>query len=166
MSQISKLLDKEVVLAAERGLELLGKNGALAKKLQAIIAAKEHGITLVAEVFGVTRATLTAWIKSLKYGTLEDLLPKPKTPRKSLLSPAQKQIIKQWIATNPKLTIAALRLKIAEDLQVNVSQATAHRLLKNLGFSYITPRPRHYKQDPTLQEEFKKKSTRARKGSP
>lgn len=39
---------------------------------------------------------------------------------------------------------------------IEVSKSTAHRLMQKLGFSYITPRPVHNKQDKNKQEEFKK----------
>ena len=39
------------------------------------------------------------------------------------------------------------------------TKSTVHRIMKKLDFSYITPRPKHYKQDPNDASEFKKKST-------
>ncbi|CAG5057162.1 unnamed protein product [Parnassius apollo] len=41
-------------------------------------------------------------------------------------------------------------------LAIKVSESTARRLMKKLGFTYITPRPADYKQDKNKQEEFKK----------
>jgi hypothetical protein len=48
MARPSKLLDEEVVNRANEGLKKLGKSGLVAKKLQAIIAAKKYGITKAA----------------------------------------------------------------------------------------------------------------------
>ncbi|MGL9681868.1 MAG: helix-turn-helix domain-containing protein [Wolbachia sp.] len=39
---------------------------------------------------------------------------------------------------------------------IKISKSTARRLMKKLGFTYITPPPVHYKQDQNKQEEFKK----------
>jgi len=49
-----------------------------------------------------------------------------------------------------------LRLRIANELLINFSKSSVHRLIKKLEFSYITPRPVHYKQDKSRHEEFKK----------
>ena len=39
---------------------------------------------------------------------------------------------------------------------LNVGKSTVHREMQKMKFSYITPRPVHYKQDKEKQEEFKK----------
>jgi hypothetical protein len=41
-------------------------------------------------------------------------------------------------------------------MNVKLSNATTHRIMQKLEFSYITPSPRHHKQDPKLRGEFKK----------
>ncbi len=46
---------------------------------------------------------------------------------------------------------------ILENMNVKLSSATAHRIMQRLDFSYITPRPRHHKQDSEMS--FKKKSS-------
>jgi transposase len=43
---------------------------------------------------------------------------------------------------------------------INISRSTVHRAMKSVGFSYITPRQNHYKQDKKVTEDFKKKSTK------
>lgn len=64
--------------------------------------------------------------------------------------------MKAWIQGNPNITIKELRLQIQSELGKEVSKSTAHNLIKELGFAYITPRPRHHKQDKLAQSEFKK----------
>ena len=49
MARISKLLDDQVVLIATEGLKKIGNSGLVARKLQAIISSKKHGITKTAE---------------------------------------------------------------------------------------------------------------------
>ena len=39
---------------------------------------------------------------------------------------------------------------------LDVSKSTVHRAMKDNGFSYITPRQNHYKQDKKVTEDFKK----------
>jgi transposase len=163
MAQSSKLLDKTVVEIAKKELQKLGKSGKIAIKLQALIAASTHGITKVADILGYTRATITSWIKLLKSGDVSALNDKPKTPRRSLLTEEQKQMIGEWIKEDSNITILGLCAKVKENIGITISKSTMHRIMQKLNFSYITPRPKHYKQDVERQEEFKKKSTTTNK---
>jgi len=67
-------------------------------------------------------------------------------------------VIEEWIASDAMITSKALMIKIKEFFGISVSVMTAHRIIKRLEYSYITPRPRHYKQEQDKVEEFKKKS--------
>ena len=42
---------------------------------------------------------------------------------------------------------------------IEASKSTIHRAMKEVGFSYITPRKNHYKQNKEEAANFKKKST-------
>ena len=71
MSRTSKLLTKETVEIAESNLLRLGKAGAVAVKLRAIISANKYGITTESKCFGITKSTLISWIKHVKNESLE-----------------------------------------------------------------------------------------------
>lgn len=157
MTQISKLLSDEVVLLAQSGLKRLGNIGVIAGRLQIILAAKQHGITDVCRIHGISRTTLTDWIRRLKNGTVDDLRNKPKKPQSPLTM--HETTIKEWIENNPNITAKELIIKIREELGITIGQTAVRRVIKKLNFSYITPRPQHHKQDKTLHEEFKKKSS-------
>ena len=157
MARTSKLLTEKVVKEAQAGLETLGQNGLIAIKLRAIISAQKYGITTVADIFGTTKATLISWIKRLDE-SIEHLQIQSGRGRKSLLTPEQEKLVQGWIAGNSQLTIDHLKIKIEKELGKTLGRSTVHRLMKKLSFSYITPRPRHYKQDPATFEESKKKS--------
>ena len=155
MSQVSKILDDSTILAAASWLEELGTNGALANKLKALLAVKEHGITEVAKIFCVTRGTLTSWIKLVKNGSSpDDLMSKPKAPRKSLLAAAERMVVKGWLQENGNLIIEAVRLKILQTWGIAISKSSVHRLIQQLDFAYITPRPQHHKQDQKTHAAF------------
>lgn len=159
MARTSKLLTKEIASAAESSLEELGKNGIVAIKLMAIISAHKYGITRVAQVFDITKMTLLSWIKHFGKESAERLKVQPGRGRKHLLKEEQEQVIQAWISQDSQITVDHLKQKIYESFGVTLSRATAHRLLKKLNLSYITPRPIHYKQDRSSLEEAKKKST-------
>jgi transposase len=155
--QISKLLNDLVVSKAKLGFKKLGKHGIVASRLQIILAAKDHGITGVCRVHGISRTTLTDWIKRLSVGGMDALENKPKRPQ-SLLT-EHETTIKKWIEANHNITVRELLIKAKEKLGVSVSQTAMRRVIKKLNFSYITPRPQHYKQDNRLHSDFKKKSS-------
>ncbi|OAM06106.1 MAG: hypothetical protein TV41_04395 [Wolbachia endosymbiont of Dactylopius coccus] len=66
--------------------------------------------------------------------------------------------IERWIEENPNITIKEAKIRILEEFGLNMGKSTVHREMQKMKFSYITPRPVHYKQDKESQEEFKKKS--------
>ena len=163
MARISVFLTDEVVLSATEGLKKLGKAGLVARKLQAIIAAKKYGISKTADFYAVTKKTLIQWVKELKQESIEVLEIQVGRGRKPLVNETQEAEIKKWISENCNITINQLRLMILENMSINLSSATVHRIMQRLKFSYITPRPRHRKQDQNLKDEFKKKSSYRRK---
>ena len=109
---------------------------------------------------GRGNTTLAFWIKSLRNGSISDLKPKPKATRLVLLGEVEKKIILKWLGKDPNLTIKKIRLLIKKEMRIEVSKSTVHRLIKKSGFSHITARPIHYKQDKEKLEEFKKNSDR------
>ncbi len=157
MPKTSKLLDDSIILRAHEGLNELGKSAIISRKLQAIIAARTHGISKVASVYNVTNKTLTSWIRALKNGSWTDLLPKAKATRVVILNGSVGKVVQEWLNNDPNLTIKKIRLMVKKELKIRASKSTVHRLIKQLGFSHITARPLHYKQNKESIEEFKKK---------
>jgi transposase len=157
MAQVSKLLTDDLVAKAKFDLKKLGRYGLVAAKLQIIIAAKEHGITGVCKIHGISRTTLTDWIKKFNREEVKALVNKSKKPR----SPLSEHLgtLKKWVEKDSNITAKELVIKIEEELEIKTSMSSVYRLLNKLKFSYITPRPKHYKQDSSKQEEFKKKSS-------
>ena len=141
----------------------MSRSNIIARKLQAIIAAKKYAISKTADFYAVTKKTLIQWIKELKQESIEALEIQVGRGRKPLVTEAQEAEIKKWISENCNITINQLPLMILENMSINLSSTTVHRIMQRLKFSYITPRPRHHKQDQNLKDEFKKKSSYRRK---
>ena len=47
-------------------------------------------------------------------------------------------------------------MRLHEEFGISVSDATIYRVLKELGFSHVSARPKAYRQDPEAIEVFKK----------
>lgn len=160
------LLDDVTVKIAKENLKQLGNYGTRSVKLKAVIAAKDHGIGLTAEVFDVNRKTLTSWVKEVNANNIDKLAVQPGRGRKPKFNEGHKAKVASWLNNEPTITIDKLLKMISSKFKLEVSRATVHRLMKELQFAYITPRPLHYKQDKAQQSEFKKKAINHRKRKP
>jgi len=159
MGNKSKLLNADVVALASRELKKLGSYGYISRKLCAVIASSKYSITEVAKIYDISKGTLISWIKSIKDNNLSRLAAPASRKRRTKLSKSQVEEIKVWVEEYPNITIKALRIKIEDVYGITLGKSTVHRIMKGLQFSYITPRPSHYKKDEVAAREFKKKST-------
>lgn len=157
MARKSNAISDTLYEQAKSSLKKAGRDGEVGRRLQAIISAKTHGITAVAKIYDITRATLMSWIRSFEKESVGGLRIKPGRGRKSKMGLEIEEDVRAIIKANPNIIIDQLRLRIIEKYGINIGRSTVHRLMKKLSFSYITPRPRHYKSDKDLQEDFKKK---------
>lgn len=156
MSAVSRIVRDEVLEIANRQLKEFGKDKDIAAKLQAVISAKIHGITKVSEVFNMSRPTLFSWIKHVKQNPPKRLTVASGRSQKKMLSDEPIALVKGWIEGDTQLAIEQLHRPIHNELNLSLSRSTPHRLRLPLNFSYITPRPNHYKQNPLHKEEVKK----------
>ena len=164
MSGKSKLVTDDIYNKAKLMLEGLGCSAKGVIKLRAIIAAKEHGVSLTANVFNVSRVSIATWISKFKDNPSKLLNIASGRGRKSKLTEDQLLTVKGWVDANHNLTLQQLSLTVQSEFNVSLSIPAMHKIMKKLSLSYITPRPKHYKQDSSKHDEFKKKaSTRSRK---
>lgn len=161
MAGISKAISNELFLKCHVALKQQGKSGKVARKLQAIISAKNHNISQVAKIFGMTRATLFKWIKDFKHQSIDGLLVKKGRGRKRLLDNVQEQFVVNSIASNPSISVKDLQQIIFKKRHTAISIASTYRLMHKLGFNHITARKNHHKQDGDLLETFKKTAKNA-----
>lgn len=157
MSRLS-ILDEKTVETARSALKHLGTQGFVANKLKAVISANKHGICLTADVFNINRKTLTSWIKEVKSGNIAGLEIQSGRGRKLKITKEHEAQMESWLEQDPNITIDQMLQKIIKKFKVKLSRATTHRAMQRISFSYIKPRPLHYKQEQHGHEEFKKKS--------
>jgi len=162
MTRKTKAIDDELFSICKAELKKQGVRGENGRRLQAIISAREHGIKAVSDIYNISRETLMRWIRKFKEGGSSSFSVAKGRGRSSKLSEEQKLEIHDYIKrTGAQLSSKKLQIYIEEKFSISISKSTSHRLLQSSGFSYITPRPSHYKKNPQKQEEFKKKSTNA-----
>ena len=158
MPKKSSIINDNLINKCHIALKLQGKSGKVARRLQAIISSKDHNISIVSSIFGITRATLTKWIKDFEKESIEGLLVKNGRGRKRIFNNQNDQEIRNIIKHNPNITPKSLQKIIDNKLNIKAGIATIYRLMHRLGFSYITPRKNHYKQDKQEVDKFKKNS--------
>jgi len=117
-----------------------------------------------AEIGAMDRQTLRDWAHRFNAKGPEGLIngkapgPVPK------LSPEQKQELKRIVESGPdpardgvvRWRCVDLRRVIKECFRVDLDEVSIGRILKELGFAHVSPRPQHPKQDPEAMEVFKK----------
>lgn len=158
MPKTSSIINDNLINKCHIALKLQGKSGKVARRLQAIISSKDHNISVVSSIFGITRATLTKWIKDFEKESIEGLLVKNGRGRKRIFNNQNDQEIRNIIKHNPNITAKSLQKIIDNKLNIKAGIATIYRLMHRLGFSYITPRKNHHKQDKQEVDKFKKNS--------
>jgi transposase len=159
MSRVKKAISEEMYKRVEAAVKNCPRYGKVHTKLQAIKAAKKFNIKRAAEVFGVSYASLYKWIKVFGEKGVDGLKLQKGRGRKSNITVEERTIIFSWIQQSNGITIKALKSRIENELKKKICKTRTHDLMRELGFSYITPRPVHHLQDNTRHCEFKKKST-------
>lgn len=116
-----------------------------------------------ARIGGMDRQTLRDWVhrfNALGPDGLRDIRSKGHPPR---LSKAQ---LAEIVETGPDRRVHGvvrwrrldLRKVVADRFGVAYHERTIGKILKAIGFSHISARPRHPGQDPKVMEDFKKTS--------
>lgn len=157
------IIDKELADKAKLALLKLKQEAVIANRLKAIIAAYNHGIKKVSEVLDIDRASLYRWSSKLNKQGAEFLNNSAKHKDGIKLKNSHKEQIAKWIKSNPNINRQSIKQKLKDRFNLEISLSTARRAMKEVGFSYITPRKNHYKQDKKEVEDFKKKSSRGNK---
>ena len=160
MASYTKLIDEKLFNEAVKQLDNIGKYAKIALRLQSIISSKKNSTSQTAKFFDLDRTSIIRWIKRFKKYGIAGLEDANGRGRKSLFTKEIKEELQKLITQDCNVTLKKLKLIIIEKFKVNLSKSAIHNQIKLLGFSHITGRPSHYKQDKEKLEEFKKNSKR------
>ena len=121
-----------------------------------------HSRTQIAQFIKVSRTSVNKWVSTYLSEGLEGLKEKPRTGRPAFLSAKQQiqlaEFIKEKAQSNKggRLIAADIHAYIEREFNKTYHPDSVYYLLKKMGFSWITSRSRHPKQDKEAQEHFKK----------
>jgi transposase len=141
------------------------KDAAQARRLLAIAAVLDGAShTEAAKIGGMDRQTLRDWVIRFNDQGPDGLvnIPSPGVPSK--LDAEHRAFLARIVEEGPIPAIDGvvrwracdLIMRLHEEFGLSVSDDTVYRVLKDLGFSHVSARPRAYKQDPEAMEAFKK----------
>jgi transposase len=141
------IINEAIYEKAKNGLIQLQSQGTAANKLKAIMASYKHGAKKVSQIFDIDITSIHKWTVKLEKDGYKALINKAKHRGGIKLIQIHKDKIKKWLEQDPNYSIDQMHEKLENYFDLDVSRSTVHRAMKSVGFSYITPRQNHYKQD-------------------
>lgn len=123
--------------------------------------------TQIAARLGRSRQFVDEWVKRYRQGGIDALRPKKQPGKRPHLSDTQRQELMARLDAGP-LADSGKSTFTGRDIQKHIEQHFGvlyslngvYELLHRLGYSWLSPRPRHPQSDPAAQESFKKTSAR------
>jgi transposase len=152
-----------------RRLAAKAKDGGQARRLLALAAVRDGlNRTEAARLGGMDRQTLRDWVHRFNQHGLDGLIDLKPSGRPGKLSDEQKEVLRQLVEAGPdrqkdgvaRWRCVDLKRVVGQHFGVDLSEVSLGRVLKKLGFSHISARPRHPVQDPQAIAAFKKTSRR------
>jgi putative transposase len=150
-----------------RGLARKSKDAKQARRLMALAGVADGLSRTDAAAIGLMdRQTLRDWVHRFNEHGPEGLIDRKSTGPKPKLASEQLATLKAIVRAGPDPAndgvvrwrcgdlVKLIKARFDVDYHVN----SVGRLLHSLGFSHVSARPRHPKQDPEVIEDFKKTS--------
>jgi transposase len=141
------------------------KNAGQARRLLAIAAVLDGGSREeAARIGGMDRQTLRDWVIRFNGQGADGLINKSAPGAPGKLTGEHKAFLTRLVEAGPipavhgvvRWRACDLIMRLHEEFGISVSDATIYRVLKELGFSHVSARPKAYRQDPEAIEVFKK----------
>jgi transposase len=145
-------------------LERVEKDAAQSKRLRIVILAI-GGWTApaIAMSVGLSRRICQRWVYRFNEFGLVGLSDRRGAEPKPALTPEQQAQVCERLEAGPTPADEVCSLRgvdvqriLAEEFGVLRCLAAVYQLLHRLGYSYLTPRPRHRQSNPAAQEQFKR----------
>ena len=139
------------------------RNALQRDKYRAVTLALEgRRAAAIAKALGRSRRAVQDWVYAYRDGRIDDLLPGKKTGQPTKLPREMEPRFRARLEAGPTEAdgVCTLRGKdvvriLQTEFQVSYTLDGAYDLLHRLGYSCLTPRPRHEKNDPAAIRDFK-----------
>jgi transposase len=143
------------------------RNGSVARRILALALILDgKSRTEAAESCGMDRQTLRDWVHRYNSDGLAGLRDRAHTGRPGRLTAAQKAELREVVETGPELErdgvvrwrCVDLKGVLKARFNVDLAERSVGRILNELGFRRLSPRPHHPNKDTQAQETYKKTS--------
>jgi len=150
-----------------RQLAAKAKDANQARRLLALAAIRDGKTrAAAARIGGMDRQTLRDWVHAINTKGPDGLINRKAPGRKPKLTAEQRDEVREIVETGPDPEVDGvvrwrcvdLRGVIKKRFGVDLDEVSIGRLLKALGFTHVSARPRHPEQDREAIETFKKTS--------
>ncbi len=157
-----------------RALAKATKNAAHARRLLALAEIYAGGMRSdAARIGGVGLQTVRDWVLRFNARGPDGLIGGKAPGNRPKLDGAQRKALADIVASGPipaihgvvRWRLVDLAQWIFEEFGLSLSETTVSRELKQLGFRKLSARPRHYAQNETAVDAFKKVSRPSWRGS-
>lgn len=121
----------------------------------------------IAQGIGGSRRAVQEWVRRYNQEGLAGLETRSGQGREPILSEAERQLVAQRVEAGPQAgEVCSLRgVDFQKFLETQfgklMSLTSVYRVLHELGYEWLVPRPKHRKSDPDAMAEFKKKSPKS-----
>lgn len=116
----------------------------------------------IARTLGRARRSVQDWVYAYRDGGIDRLQPRPRPGRPTKLPREREAELRARLDAGPRPGDGVCTLRgrdvvaiLEREFGVSYSLDGAYDLLERLGYSCLTPRPRHEKSDPAAVEHFK-----------
>lgn len=121
----------------------------------------------IAELTGRSRQFVDEWIGRYRSGGINALKPIKQPGRVPKLNAQEKQTLKQILDDGPQEGVDPRSVFFGDDIRKLIERrfgklytlSGTYKLLHQMQYSWLCPRPHHPKGDPVAQEAFKKRSS-------
>jgi transposase len=134
-------------------------------RLRVVVLAREGKTAeAIASALGVSRSAVQRWVVRYNADGVDGLADRPRPGQPKLLADDAVDRFRERIEAGPRAEDGVCTLRgsdiqaiLEREFGVIHSISGVYALLHRLGYSCLTPRPRHKKADQAAQEDFKKK---------
>ena len=160
-------IEREVSSSELRHLARRSRDANRTRRLLALAAVVDGmSRTEAAQIGGMDRQTLRDWVHRFNADGVDGLSDRWSPGPEPRLTADQKAELAALVEAGPDVETDGvtrwrridLKAVIRDRFGVDYHERSVSRLLKELGFSHISARPRHPGQDPKMLETFKKTS--------
>lgn len=126
-----------------------------------LMAVEGREAAVIAAALGRSRRSVQDWAYAYRDGGIDAVQPKPRTGRVAKLSPQQEAALRARLDAGPTADDGVCTLRGRDVVRILKAEfgvvhtlGSIYGVLRRVGYSSLSPRPRHRKNDKAAMEKF------------